>query len=293
MAAMTASADTLRRRPPPLCCCIVKPNALASANELIAAFVSRGCVVLERREERLTKATASLLYSDYPNRKRQRELVSYMSSGPVVLLLLKGSGDSIVRTCRRLVVGPSLKGKAARGSLRHRFSDWSDPKLKNGVHASETHAAALREAALLFPGWCRRNITARELANPSGLSIGLARLLRVGKDLFGGAIAADAQAYSWTSDAEVPERWYVSLVSHGRILSCTAEGEGRVWVLKSERDEEFAILQERRRDASEGACRGTRGGAVAAAARACAARRRRSAAREAVSSSSSLSLSSK
>jgi nucleoside-diphosphate kinase len=125
--------------------------------------VQRGLVgrILTRIEERgftlealeLRHATREVLdahYAEHVSKPFYPGLVEYMTSGPVVALVV--SGAQVVASFRSLA-GATDPVKAAPGTIRGDFGrDWGDGEIRNLVHGSDAPASAEREIAIWFPG---------------------------------------------------------------------------------------------------------------------------------------------
>ncbi|MDR0626705.1 MAG: nucleoside-diphosphate kinase [Bifidobacteriaceae bacterium] len=124
--------------------------------------VKRGLVgkVLERAEARgytiarleMRWATPELLarhYAEHKDKPFYPSLVEYMTSGPLVALVLEGAQ---VIVAFRTMAGATDPVKAAPGTIRGDFGrDWGTGEIQNIVHASDSPESAAREMAIWFP----------------------------------------------------------------------------------------------------------------------------------------------
>jgi nucleoside-diphosphate kinase len=97
------------------------------------------------RMVRLTRVEAEAFYAVHQGRPFYGELVEFMSSGPVVALLLE-SADAVAAW--RTAIGATDPAEAAEGTIRRLFAE---SKGKNAVHGSDSDENAAREIAFFFP----------------------------------------------------------------------------------------------------------------------------------------------
>ncbi|HEY1725579.1 MAG TPA: nucleoside-diphosphate kinase [Steroidobacteraceae bacterium] len=134
---------------------IVKPDGVARSliGEVYRRFESAGLRIVAARMLRLTPPQAELFYAVHRERPFYRDLVRYMSSGPVVAQVLEGEG-SIAKN--RDLMGATDPKKAAPGSIR---ADLAHSIEQNVVHGSDSAEAAASEIAFFFSATeiCPRN----------------------------------------------------------------------------------------------------------------------------------------
>jgi UMP-CMP kinase len=124
---------------------IVKPNAFDRVDEVVTALKEAGFVVAEREVVQLTNARASDFYKEHAGRPFFDDLVTFMTSGSVLALVLRAP-DAIVRL--RETVGPTDPAAGSPSSLRARFGE---SITRNAIHASDSSTSAAREIAFFFP----------------------------------------------------------------------------------------------------------------------------------------------
>jgi nucleoside-diphosphate kinase len=126
---------------------IIKPDAVAK--NVIGAIYSRfeqaGLKVVAARMKHLSQAEAEGFYAEHRERGFFGDLVSFMTSGPVMLQVLEGD-DAIAKN--RALMGATDPKKAEAGTIRADFADSIDA---NAVHGSDSDAAAAREISYFFP----------------------------------------------------------------------------------------------------------------------------------------------
>jgi nucleoside-diphosphate kinase len=126
---------------------IIKPDAVARnlIGRIIARFEEAGLKVVAARMMHLTRAQAEGFYAVHRERAFFRDLVNFMSSGPVLVQVLEGE-DAIARN--RELMGATDPRKAARGTIRADFAESIDA---NAVHGSDGPETARTEIAFFFP----------------------------------------------------------------------------------------------------------------------------------------------
>ena len=125
---------------------IIKPNSVKKSNigAIIAKFEENGLKVAAMKLVRLQKSKCEEFYAEHKERPFFGELVSFMTSGPVVLMALQGE-NAVAKN--REVMGATDPKKAAPGTIRALFGDSVG---ENSVHGSDSPASAQRELALFF-----------------------------------------------------------------------------------------------------------------------------------------------
>jgi nucleoside-diphosphate kinase len=125
---------------------IVKPDGV-SANligEVYGRFEKAGLSIIAARMRHLSQAEAEGFYAVHRERPFFRDLVRYMSSGPVVVQVLEGE-HAIARN--REIMGATDPKKAAPGTIR---ADLAQSIEQNVVHGSDAADTAAREIAYFF-----------------------------------------------------------------------------------------------------------------------------------------------
>jgi nucleoside-diphosphate kinase len=126
---------------------LVKPDAFARnlTGEIIARFERKGLRIAALRHMTLDRQTAELHYAEHQGKPFFEELVSFITSAPLVALVLEG--DGAVQAARQ-VIGATNPLEAAPGSIR---GDFAVEVGQNMVHGSDSPESAEREANLFFP----------------------------------------------------------------------------------------------------------------------------------------------
>ena len=126
---------------------LVKPDAFARGltGEIIARFERKGLRILALRHLAVTRELAERHYAEHSERPFFGELVEFITSGPIVAMVLEGK-DAV--KAARQVIGATDPLQAATGSIR---GDLAVEMGKNMVHGSDSPESAAREAGLFFP----------------------------------------------------------------------------------------------------------------------------------------------
>ena len=126
---------------------IIKPDAVAKnvIGEIYARFERAGLKIVAARMMRLSRADAEGFYAVHKARPFFNDLVSFMTSGPVMIQVLQG--DNAIAKNRELM-GATDPKKAAKGTIRADFADSIDA---NAVHGSDAPETAAVEIAYFFP----------------------------------------------------------------------------------------------------------------------------------------------
>jgi nucleoside-diphosphate kinase len=125
---------------------IVKPDAVAkgATGEILARFEKAGLAIVALKKLALTPQQAEGFYAVHRQRPFFRDLVAFMTSGPVVVSVLEGE-NAIARN--RELMGPTDSKKAPKGTIR---GDFGTDIERNAVHGSDAPATAKVEIAYFF-----------------------------------------------------------------------------------------------------------------------------------------------
>ncbi len=125
---------------------IIKPDAVARnvIGEIISRFESSGLTIVAARMLRMSDEQAGGFYAEHEGKPFYDNLVTYMTSGPVVVQVLEG--DNAIRLNRKLM-GATNPKDAEPGTIRADFAESLDA---NAVHGSDSPASAEREIAYFF-----------------------------------------------------------------------------------------------------------------------------------------------
>ncbi len=125
---------------------IIKPDAVAKnvIGEITTRFEKAGLRVVASKMVQLSEREAGGFYAEHKERPFYADLVSFMTSGPVIVQVLEGE-DAIAKN--RELMGATNPKEAAAGTIRADFAESID---ENAVHGSDSEAAAAREIAFFF-----------------------------------------------------------------------------------------------------------------------------------------------
>ena len=133
---------------------IIKPDAVAKniIGEIYSRFEKNGLRIVAARMMQLSKAQAEGFYAVHRERPFYKDLVEFMTSGPVVVQVLEG--ENAISKNRELM-GATNPKDAAPGTIRADFATTVD---ENAVHGSDGHDTAKQEIAFFFDdgGLCPR-----------------------------------------------------------------------------------------------------------------------------------------
>jgi len=126
---------------------IIKPDAVAKnvIGQIYSRFESAGMKVVAARFTHLSRGEAEAFYGVHRERPFFKDLVDFMTSGPVMVQVLEG--DNAVQKNRDLM-GATDPKKAAQGTIRADFAQSIDA---NAVHGSDGPDTAKVEIAYFFP----------------------------------------------------------------------------------------------------------------------------------------------
>ena len=126
---------------------IIKPDAVAKnvIGKIYSRFETNGLKIVATLMRQLSQAEAEGFYAVHKERPFFKDLVSFMTSGPVMIQVLEGEG-AILKN--RELMGATDPKKAAAGTIRADFAESIDA---NAVHGSDAPETAAVEIAYFFP----------------------------------------------------------------------------------------------------------------------------------------------
>lgn len=126
---------------------LVKPDAFARnlTGEIIARFERKGLRLVALQLMTMSRELASAHYAEHEGKPFYEELVDFITSGPLVAMVL--AGEQAI-TAARQVIGATNPLQAATGSIR---GDYAIAVGQNMVHGSDSPESAAREVGLFFP----------------------------------------------------------------------------------------------------------------------------------------------
>lgn len=126
---------------------MIKPDAVAAKNsgKIIDRIESEGFEIIAMKKVTLSQKQAEEFYAEHNGKKFFAELVSFMTSGPVILMTL--SKENAIKAWRELM-GSTNPEQAAPETLRKLYGA---SMSTNAVHGSDAPESAAREIRLMFP----------------------------------------------------------------------------------------------------------------------------------------------
>src|ERR687886_170975 len=126
---------------------LVKPDAFKRGltGEIISRFERKGLTIVALKHMTLERERAEEHYEEHKERPFFGELVDFITSGPLVAMVLEG--EEAVRAARQ-VIGATNPLEATTGSIR---GDFAIEVGQNMVHGSDSPESGEREAGLFFP----------------------------------------------------------------------------------------------------------------------------------------------
>lgn len=125
---------------------IIKPDAVAKnvIGQIEGRFEASGLKIVAMKMLQLDDELAGGFYAEHKERPFYKDLVGFMTSGPVVVQVLEGK-DAIAKN--RELMGATNPQEAAEGTIRADFAESIDA---NAVHGSDSSESAAREVAYFF-----------------------------------------------------------------------------------------------------------------------------------------------
>lgn len=125
---------------------IIKPDAVAKnvVGQILSRFEAAGLKVVALKMLQLSQEQAEGFYAEHKERPFFKDLVEFMTSGPVTVQVLEGEGAVLAN---RDLMGATNPQEAAAGTIRADFAQSIDA---NAVHGSDSLESAAREVAYFF-----------------------------------------------------------------------------------------------------------------------------------------------
>ena len=126
---------------------LVKPDAFGRnlTGEIIARFERKGLRLAALQQMTMSRELAARHYAEHEGKPFYDELVDFITSGPLVAMVLEG--EQAVLAARQ-VIGATNPLEANTGSIR---GDFAIAVGQNMVHGSDSTASGVREVSLFFP----------------------------------------------------------------------------------------------------------------------------------------------
>ncbi len=125
---------------------MIKPDGVRRrlVGEIIRRFESKGLKIVALKMIKLSREKAEELYAVHKGKHFFKDLIEFVTSGPVVAMVLEGDeAVSVVRT----MIGPTDGRKAPPGTIR---GDFALSVQENIIHAADSVETAIREMKIIF-----------------------------------------------------------------------------------------------------------------------------------------------
>ncbi|XID75412.1 nucleoside-diphosphate kinase [Alkanindiges sp. WGS2144] len=125
---------------------IIKPDAVSKNHigDIFSRFEKAGLKIIATKMKHLSQADAEGFYAEHKERGFFNDLVSFMTSGPVVVSVLEGDNAVLAH---REILGATNPKEAAPGTIRADFATSID---ENAAHGSDSTGSAEREISYFF-----------------------------------------------------------------------------------------------------------------------------------------------
>ena len=125
---------------------IIKPDAIERnlEDKIQEILVKKGLAIKEKKKVKISKEEASEFYKVHQTKSFYDELCGYLSSGPIVVMVLEGA-NAVLNN--REIMGATDPKKAAEGTIRKLYGLSID---KNSVHGSDSIENAQKEIQFFF-----------------------------------------------------------------------------------------------------------------------------------------------
>ncbi|MBR2774727.1 MAG: nucleoside-diphosphate kinase [Selenomonadaceae bacterium] len=125
---------------------LIKPDAFSKnhSGDIIKLYEDAGFKVVAAKVMRMTAELAAKHYVEHIGRPYYSALVEFMTSAPLMALVL--AGDDVIKRVRE-INGATNPVEAVEGTVRKLYAE---DKTKNAVHASDSEASAAREIPIFF-----------------------------------------------------------------------------------------------------------------------------------------------
>ena len=137
---------------------MIKPDAVHAKGEILHDIENRGFEILFQQEYQFSDELARNFYSEHYGKSFFERLVKQMTSGPVMVLILKKDGEIPCFQAWRDALGATNPGNAAEGTLRNVYTYklfggpemYAQEKATNCFHGADSVASVIRESNLVL-----------------------------------------------------------------------------------------------------------------------------------------------
>jgi len=125
---------------------VLKPDSVRKnmIGEILRRFEQNGFVINKLKMLTMSKEEAHTFYSVHKEKLFFNELVSFITSGPIVAAVIEGS-DAVNKV--RTIIGATKPNEAAPGTVR---KDFGTSITQNAIHASDSHESFIKESKVIF-----------------------------------------------------------------------------------------------------------------------------------------------
>jgi nucleoside-diphosphate kinase len=125
---------------------LIKPDAFKKhhTGDIIRRYEEEGFQIVAMKLMKMDERLASIHYAEHIGRPYYEDLKSFMTSGPIVAMVLEGE-DAIKRV--RKLNGKTNPAEAEEGTIRRMYAESGS---RNAVHASDSPESAAREIPIFF-----------------------------------------------------------------------------------------------------------------------------------------------
>lgn len=125
---------------------LIKPDAVKAKHigDIIKIYEEKGLKILAMKMLKMDEKLASKHYAEHVGRDYYDDLMGFMTSGPIVAMVLQGEG-AIANV--RAINGKTNPAQAAEGTIRKLYAASG---TRNAVHASDSPENAKREISIFF-----------------------------------------------------------------------------------------------------------------------------------------------
>ncbi|MEA4977290.1 MAG: nucleoside-diphosphate kinase [Methanomassiliicoccaceae archaeon] len=125
---------------------MIKPDGVQRGlcGEIVSRFETKGLKIVAMKFMKISKDTAEFHYGEHKGKKFYDSLIDYITSGPVLAMVLEG--DNAVAVCRN-IMGKTNPQESAPGTIR---GDYCMVTGVNMIHGSDSAESAKREISIFF-----------------------------------------------------------------------------------------------------------------------------------------------
>jgi len=125
---------------------VLKPDSVKRnlVGEILRRFEEKGFVIKKLKMFTISRSEAEQFYSIHREKAFFNELVTFITSGPIVAAVIEGS-DTINKV--RAIIGATKPSEAAPGTVRR---DFGTSLTQNAIHASDSVESFIKESKVIF-----------------------------------------------------------------------------------------------------------------------------------------------